>query len=671
MKGTIRDMEKAFTEYFLVKKPFSFQLKVAYYLLSGRNVILQAPTGSGKTKAALFPFFYAQESGLEFPSNHIYTVPMRVLARGFYKDLITSKTLNSFDIRLQTGEQQDDPKFEGDVVFATIDQVLSSFLNIPYSLSMRQGNMNAGAIISSYLVFDEFHLFNPDSTLPTCLETLRILKGIAPFLLMTATFSKEMLLRLASLLDAEVVLVGQDEIHEIPSQINKNRYLFTINNILTADAVIKRHKTQSIAICNTVERSQDLFEEVCSKVNSDTMVILLHSRFLKEDRKKKEEAVERFFGKNRKEGESVILIATQVVEVGLDITCEVMHTEIAPASSILQRAGRCARFEGETGHIYVYQVPLNKKGEPNYAPYLEGQEALAKKTWEILPMFERRPLNFAEEQDLINQVHAEIDTKILEGLEQTKYFHRQEMNKVISQQEIGLARKLIRNDSSINILVHPEPGKIENPYELEAFSLFSGTLHGQFEKWQDSGLPNEEASWLIMYPQEQETGEGENLPIHYKWIEVKNQKDIRISSIHAINPRLVKYTPEIGFNFTPKGNFQSPVKSVQKEEENRKWQSYQREDYQEHIQKTLVVYKKKLSKELVYAANRLEQKMGLSTETIDRAILFAIAMHDVGKMDRRWQGWAMSGKSVLVHRWQRAAYWPIPTIIITIPTIGV
>ena len=41
--------------------PFAFQRKVAQHLLNGRNVILQAPTGAGKTKAALFPFLLAQQ----------------------------------------------------------------------------------------------------------------------------------------------------------------------------------------------------------------------------------------------------------------------------------------------------------------------------------------------------------------------------------------------------------------------------------------------------------------------------------------------------------------------------------------------------------------------------------------------------------------------------------
>jgi CRISPR-associated endonuclease/helicase Cas3 len=63
------------------------QQRVFDLLTAGENVILQAPTGSGKTRAALYPFLVAQDdqSGhhSRFPHKCIYSVPMRVLAKQF------------------------------------------------------------------------------------------------------------------------------------------------------------------------------------------------------------------------------------------------------------------------------------------------------------------------------------------------------------------------------------------------------------------------------------------------------------------------------------------------------------------------------------------------------------------------------------------------------------
>jgi CRISPR-associated endonuclease/helicase Cas3 len=646
-------MNEIFARIFNVDGPYGhFQTKPAEHLLAGRNVILQAPTGSGKTKAALFPYLLARTQGLHFPRKMLYCVPMRVLARSFYNDLKDKGQHPDLDARLQTGEQQDDRQLEGEIIFATIDQVLSSFLNIPYSLSLRQGNVNAGAVVSSYLVFDEFHLLDPDSTLPTTLEMLRTLKGITPFVLMTATFSREMLGRLASLLDAEVVSVSDDDLKRIPTQRDKKRWFHRINAPLTAQAVLQHHRTRSIAICNTVERAQNLFEEISTQASSGIHVILLHSRFLREHRREKEDEVRRLFGREGDRAGSVILVATQVIEVGLDITCEVMHTEVAPASAILQRAGRCARFEGEKGDVYVYQAPLNRKGERNYAPYLGEQATLSKKTWESLPSFEGENMDFLAEQRLVNLVHTEVDGRMLDGLEQARYAHHQEMNRAIGEQELGLARKLIRNDDSVTVLVHPDPTAIENPYDLEGFSLFFGTLHGQFKEWQEAGLPSEEVPWLLKYPREKEDGESEDRPTRYEWIQVRDHRELSRSPIHVVNPLLVRYDSDIGFRFATGGGFQSPFQRTKAAGTGREQQrGYRRESYQEHIQKMLNVYQARLSREMTYAATRLEKQMGLTTGALERAVRLAIALHDVGKMDRGWQGWA--------HEWQKRIGAPV------------
>lgn len=652
---THSSMQQAFADIFAVGAPYDFQLRVAELLLSGQDVILQAPTGAGKTKAALFPYLLARQEGIAFPQKLLYTVPMRVLARSFYSDLSQSSTQKDVDARLQTGEQQDDPKLEGEVIFATIDQVLSSFLNIPYSLSQRQGNINAGAVASSYLVFDEFHLLDPASSLPTTLEMLRMLKGVAPFLLMTATFSSQMLHRLAALLNAEVITLSDAELQRIPSQRDKERRLYLVDNTLTADAVLAHHQHRSIAICNTVERAQNLFLELRDALSRrgqrDTRVILLHARFLQAHRQGKEDEVRRAFGKGHPKTGSVILVATQVIEVGLDITCEVMHTEVAPASALLQRAGRCARFAHEEGEVYVYQVPSDKNEQPNYAPYTGKSAKLSQQTWQALPGFHSCIMDFPAEQELVNQVHGEADSLMLDELEQARYARRQSIIKTMTLQEIGGARELIRNDDSVRLVVHPYPSQIQRPYDLESFSLFFGTVHSQLRQWRAAGLPNQEIPWLLQYPQEKDDTEAEDRPARYQWAEIVDERALPYAPLLAVNPRLADYHPDIGFRLVPGAAFQSPLSVRTRMERVAEQEGYRRESYHEHIQKMLRLFDAQLWKDLQYPAARLEQQMGLPSGLLREAIRLAIALHDVGKLDQRWQGWA--------HEWQQRIQAPV------------
>ena len=339
------------------------QMRVFELLMAGRNVILRTPTGSGKTRAALYPFLVSLDPVAnayygKLPLKCIYSVPMRILAKQFFHEY--NAIVNRYNLRyglsitrsIQTGEQPDDPRFEADLIFATIDQVLSSFLVAPYSLSKSQANLNAGAIMSSYLVFDEFHLFDPVSTLPTTLQMLNLLKGVTPFVLMTATFSQAMLNALASQLDAVIVphpddAAAQSAILNLPSQRKVRRY-HTIDESMDADAIVGMHRDRTLVICNTVDRARYVYEQLIDRVKgSDTRVLLLHSRFLPEDRAQTEDSIRHHFGKEwQATGGSFIVVSTQAIEVGLDITSSILHTELAPANAIIQRAGRCARYAG-------------------------------------------------------------------------------------------------------------------------------------------------------------------------------------------------------------------------------------------------------------------------------------------------------------------------------------
>src|SRR6266480_1890333 len=218
-----------------------FQERVFDIIMQGKNVILQAPTGAGKTRAALAPFIYnlaCQDSKLPFTCR--YAVPMRVLANQFYREYQTLaedidrevptrlkdmyQKIGRNAVSIQTGEQSDDPQMESALTFCTIDQLLASFLAVPYGVGSNRANLNVGGVIGSYLVLDEFHLYplvqkQNDTTSfgarTTTLSMLRLLQSTTRFILMTATFSKTLLNDLAKLLDAEIIPITYEDLNII------------------------------------------------------------------------------------------------------------------------------------------------------------------------------------------------------------------------------------------------------------------------------------------------------------------------------------------------------------------------------------------------------------------------------------------------------------------------
>src|SRR5690606_30728118 len=156
-------------------------------------------------------------SDYNFPLECVYTVPMRVLANQLpveYREIVREYNIQyrkNMPVTIQTGEDAGDPEFKSDLIFTTIEQTLSHILTYPYCVSKRQANLHAAAVMGAYLVFDEFHLLDPISTLPTTLAMLKMLNGVTPFMLMTATFSGTMLGELAQELNAEVIPATPEE----------------------------------------------------------------------------------------------------------------------------------------------------------------------------------------------------------------------------------------------------------------------------------------------------------------------------------------------------------------------------------------------------------------------------------------------------------------------------
>lgn len=662
---------------------YRYQTHVRELVLAGQSIILQAPTGAGKTRAALAPFLDAfwDAPSLIFPKKCVYIVPMRVLANQFTEELREDSDRyrrvfgRELSVGRQTGEYREDPKFEKELTFATVDQVLSSWLIHPYSLSRREGNLNAGAFVGSYLVFDEFHLFDPDSTLPVTLQMLKLLKGISPFMLMTATFSKGMLEKLADELGATPILLDASQLEDIPSQ-QKERRFHTVDRPLVGedgafiDHIVSAHLAQpagdrrSLVVCNQVERAQRLFQALDKRTElHGTTIRLLHSRFLRGDRQEREEEVRREFHKNKKQHTypSMILIATQVIEVGLDMSCRALHTELAPAASVLQRAGRCARYEGEAGDVFVYHVAPDKRH-----PY-HGKESTAQcdLTWEWLRGHEEMLLDFPLEQELINHAHTPADKRMLAGLQGTELEFRDNIydlwRGIGSRSE---ARRLIRDIQTVTVAVHSDPDQLRHtPFRVEGFSLHPGTLLGKFSAWREANEARDpdwdegRLPWLVQRlveaEDESERDAQGNRPIRYEFKPVSAKREL-FAPLLILNPNLVGYSAELGltlYETDHTGRYKCPVPEVIQIE--RQTYGYRLESYTRHIQLVHQAFTQNDWRGWIAAVGaRIERAYGWQPGVVANMAELVVCLHDLGKLSAGWQSWA--------REWQQAVGNPMP-----------
>ena len=124
------------------------------------------------------------------------------------------------------------------------------------------------------------------------------------------------------------------------------------------------HGRITLVVCNTVERASRTFDTL-AKLGVTKDLRLVHSRFRPNERTTWKSV---FLGKEAcKKNVDRIIVATQVVEAGVDISVTTLVTELALWSSLVQRFGRCARYGG-SGSVGVVDRGRDEKTAPPYLP---------------------------------------------------------------------------------------------------------------------------------------------------------------------------------------------------------------------------------------------------------------------------------------------------------------
>jgi CRISPR-associated endonuclease/helicase Cas3 len=465
---------------------------------------------------------------------------------------------------------------------------------------------------------------------------------------MTATFSQDMLAELAKLLDAVVIPATEEErdlLRDLESQQKIRRYHAETRS-LSARAVLDRHQGRSLVICNTVDRARRLYEELEAAKSPEMEVVLLHSRFLPEDRNAIEDGIQRRFGKGYRDNSSLIVVSTQAIEVGVDITSATLHTELAPANSILQRAGRCARYPGEEGDVCIYrysadpatgeQVDLCEKVQP-----YEGQSNEFLRTYEQFRERSGAALDFVEEQAVITAVHGERDRAIIQGIRGKDYDHWRKMVGVMQGDKQVEVQDLVRKVYQQQVTIHAEPDALlESPYDAQAFGVYPGTLQGYVKSWLERYQQGDDRiPWAVKYLQEVEDPDADqaNRTV-YRWVEVHNSsKEVMGAALVVVHPTLATYDSRLGFLADRGGKWQASLSSRDADRAESRY-SYRLETYEAHIRHVYEAFLE-LWPEMDYAARQLEGRFGWEQGRVRQAAELAVLLHDVGKLSVGWQGW--------------------------------
>lgn len=367
--------------------------------LKDKNVILIAPTGSGKTE-----FSYVWSNG----EKTFYTLPIRSAVNQIFK---RSKEL--FDEE-RTGLLHSDADVyligDGNETENLESYSLSRQLSYPFIVStgdqffpyaLRPPSYERIYATFSYsrLVIDEVQAYDPKAAAIIVKYLQDIHKMGGKFLLITATlpsFIKEELnkrIKQNNEVSPDFELVDYYEKNETYAQIKKHKLAFIreenkekdfqFSDRLIKDIVAKAKENDGqrvLVVVNSVNLAIDIYNKIKKLVEKeiDFYLELLHSRLTFEKRQEKEKRIEEEFSNPKPENEKIpkIVVATQVVEASLNLDADILITELAPVDSLIQRMGRVLRryktespksLESPNVFIIVFENGIESGGQNVYS----------------------------------------------------------------------------------------------------------------------------------------------------------------------------------------------------------------------------------------------------------------------------------------------------------------
>lgn len=443
MVSSMPEVENGFDSFFKAAtghergySPYPFQRRFA--VSESLPEILDIPTGMGKTDAVILGWLWRRRFDprenirAATPRRLVYCLPMRVLveqtekkAKEWLKNLgmlaedgakeadpVEGWAADQGDARdriavtvLMGGEDKDEwdlyPERDA-IIIGTQDMLLSRALNRGYGMSRYRWPVHFGLLNNDCLwVMDEVQLMGVSVETSAQMQAFCRSFGTmnrVQYIWMSATVGGKQLETVdhpkpeggwtKHLLDddekkkPEVQKRFQAEkpLKKAELKLSKDNEKKSYAREM-ADLIVSKHRKDSLtlAVVNRVDRAQEIFKELLIKGRTENDAAVLHSRFREGDRKARMQLLD--------EKQDRIIVATQVVEAGVDVSAHTLITELAPWPSLVQRIGRCNR-RGEyktDAQIFWIDIDASKEESGLVLPYESESLDIARNLIKMIP----------------------------------------------------------------------------------------------------------------------------------------------------------------------------------------------------------------------------------------------------------------------------------------------
>jgi len=397
------------------RQPYDYQARLARLPCESR--LINVPTGLGKTAAVVMAWLWnrVHKPDANWPRRLVYCLPMRTLveqtageAEKWISNLAKAGLIQGEPPKVhilmggEKTEQWDLYPEEDAILIGTQDMLLSRALNRGYASSRAKWPMEFGQLNQDCLwAMDEVQLMDVGLATSAQLQAFRnddqkAGKQLRPCVTwwMSATLQPDWLESadtrpmVAGLREA-VVSIPLEEKRSGPWEVSKPCSLLPLKDAKAWAAKAwethllnsaSEHGRITLIIANTVRTARELhagLEALRTKAKNKSVELrLIHSRFRGLERRNwRDEFLQRSACEH---GADRIIVATQVVEAGVDISATILFAELAPWASLVQRFGRAARYGGSANVFVVDRAPSEKAALPYQLSELESsREALA------------------------------------------------------------------------------------------------------------------------------------------------------------------------------------------------------------------------------------------------------------------------------------------------------